>query len=60
MIHELALAIQEKMKVSQVTALVHAYPSYSQLNKRLAGQYYNNRLFSPLTIKIVAWLNRLF
>lgn len=60
LIHELALAIQEKMKVSQITGLVHAYPSYSQLNKRLAGQYYNHRLFSPLTKKVVALLNRLF
>ena len=60
LIHELALAVQEKMKVSKLTALVHAYPSYSQLNKRLAGQYYNNRLFSPLTKKIVALLNRWF
>lgn len=60
LIHELALAIQEKMKVSRLTTLVHAYPSYSQLNKRLAGQYYNNRLFSPRTKKIVALLNRWF
>ncbi|VAW50103.1 Mercuric ion reductase [hydrothermal vent metagenome] len=58
MIHELALAIQEKMKVSKITSLVHAYPSYSQLNKRLAGQYYKERLFSPFTKKIVALFNR--
>jgi pyruvate/2-oxoglutarate dehydrogenase complex dihydrolipoamide dehydrogenase (E3) component len=58
MIHELALAIQEGMSVSKITSLVHAYPSYSQLNKRLAGQYYSERLFSPLTKKIVAFLNR--
>jgi pyruvate/2-oxoglutarate dehydrogenase complex dihydrolipoamide dehydrogenase (E3) component len=60
MIHELALAVQEKMKVSKITSLVHAYPSYSQLNKRLAGQYYKDRLFSPFTKKMVAILNRLF
>ena len=59
LIHELALAVQEKMKVSKITSLVHAYPSYSQLNKRLAGQYYSDRLFSPMTKKIVAFLNRL-
>ncbi|MBE9559452.1 MAG: FAD-dependent oxidoreductase [Proteobacteria bacterium] len=59
MIHELALAVQEKMKVSKITSLVHAYPSYSQLNKRLAGQYYKDRLFSPLFRKVVALLNRL-
>jgi len=60
MIHELALAIQEKMKVSKITSLVHAYPSYSQLNKRLAGQYYKDRLFSPFSKKMVAVLNRFF
>lgn len=56
LIHELALAVQEKMKVSKITSLVHAYPSYSQLNKRLAGQYFTDRLFSPLVKKLVAIL----
>lgn len=60
LIHELALAVQEKMKVSKITSLVHAYPSYSQLNKRLAGQYYKDRLFSPMTRKLVAILQKLF
>lgn len=60
LIHELALAVQEKMKVSKLTSLVHAYPSYSQLNKRLAGQYYKDRLFSPFSKRMVALLNRLF
>ncbi|HHJ36100.1 MAG TPA: NAD(P)/FAD-dependent oxidoreductase [Gammaproteobacteria bacterium] len=60
LIHELALAIQENMKISKITSLVHAYPSYSQLNKRLAGQYYTDRLFSPFTKKIVGFLNRIF
>ncbi|MBG7609819.1 MAG: FAD-dependent oxidoreductase [Anaerolineae bacterium] len=58
LIHELALAVQENMKVSKITSLVHAYPSYSQLNKRLAGQYYTERFFSPLTKRIVKFLNR--
>lgn len=58
LIHELALAVQENMKISKLTSLVHAYPSYSQLNKRLAGQYYQDRLFNPLTKKVVALLNR--
>lgn len=60
LIHELALAVQERMKVSKLTSLVHAYPSYSQLNKRLAGQYYKDRLFSPFTRRIVSILNRIF
>jgi pyruvate/2-oxoglutarate dehydrogenase complex dihydrolipoamide dehydrogenase (E3) component len=60
LIHELALAVQNRMKVSKLTSLVHAYPSYSQLNKRLAGQYYKDRLFSLFTKKMVAILNRIF
>ena len=60
LIHELALAIQEKMKIAKLTSLVHAYPSYSQLNKRLAGQYYTDRFFSSRTKKLVAILNRFF
>lgn len=59
LIHEYALAIQNGMKVSAVTSLVHAYPSYSQLNKRVAGQYFQSRLFSPLSRKIVRWANKL-
>jgi pyruvate/2-oxoglutarate dehydrogenase complex dihydrolipoamide dehydrogenase (E3) component len=58
LIHELALAVQQRMKVSKIASLVHAYPAYSQLNKRLVGQYYSERFFSPLTKKIVAILNR--
>lgn len=57
-IHELALAIQENMKLSKITGLVHAYPSYSQLNRRAAGQYYRDSLFSPFTKKLVRVLSR--
>jgi pyruvate/2-oxoglutarate dehydrogenase complex dihydrolipoamide dehydrogenase (E3) component len=57
-IHELALAIQENMKLSKITTLVHAYPSYSQLNRRAASQYYRDRLFSPFARILVKILSR--
>jgi pyruvate/2-oxoglutarate dehydrogenase complex dihydrolipoamide dehydrogenase (E3) component len=57
-IHELALAIQENMKLAKITALVHAYPSYSQINRRAASQYYRDSLFSPFTKKLVQLLSR--
>lgn len=57
-IHELALAIQENMKLSKITTLVHAYPSYSQLNRRTASQYYRDSLFSPVSKKLVQLLSR--
>ena len=57
-IHELALAIQSKMKLSKITGMVHAYPSYAQINRRAAGQYYISRLFNKKTRKLVRFLNR--
>ena len=57
-IHELALAIQQNMKLSKITTLVHAYPSYSQLNRRAASQYYRDSLFSPSAKKLVKLLSR--
>jgi pyruvate/2-oxoglutarate dehydrogenase complex dihydrolipoamide dehydrogenase (E3) component len=56
LIHELALAVQQKMHISKITSLVHAYPSYSQLNKRVAGHYYKDRLFSGFSKRIVRLL----
>ena len=57
-IHELALAIQENMKLSKITTLVHAYPSYSQLNRRAASQYYRDSLFSSFSKRLVSLLSR--
>jgi len=57
-IHELVLAIQHKMKLSDLTGMIHAYPSYAQVNRRVAGQYFKDKLFSEKTRKIVRCLNR--
>jgi len=59
-IHELALAMQEKLKLSKITGMIHAYPSYAQINRRAASQYYTGRLFSKGTQRLVRWLNRIF
>lgn len=57
-IHELVLAIQENMKLSKITALVHAYPSYAQVNRRVASQYFRDKLFNNRTKWLVRFLNR--
>jgi pyruvate/2-oxoglutarate dehydrogenase complex dihydrolipoamide dehydrogenase (E3) component len=57
-IHELALAIEGKMKLSKITSMVHAYPTYAQINRRAASQYFTGRLFSEKTRKLVRILNR--
>jgi pyruvate/2-oxoglutarate dehydrogenase complex dihydrolipoamide dehydrogenase (E3) component len=57
-IHELALAIQENMKLSKITTLVHAYPAYSQISRRAAGQYFRQNLFAKKTKLLVRLLSR--
>lgn len=57
-IHELVLAIQDKMKLSKITGLVHAYPSYAQVNRRVASAYFRDKLFSKGTKRLVGFLNR--
>ena len=58
-IHEFSLAMHEKIKLSRITALVHAYPSYAQISKRVVGAYYSPTLYSSKTRTVVKWLHRL-
>ncbi|MEM1313817.1 MAG: FAD-dependent oxidoreductase [Pseudomonadota bacterium] len=46
-----ALAISAKLKIGQVAGFVAPYPTYSELSKRAAGQYYVPRLFQSGTVK---------
>ncbi|MBC6443029.1 MAG: FAD-dependent oxidoreductase [Rhodobacteraceae bacterium] len=48
-----ALALANKMKMSQVAAMVVPYPTLGEINKRAAGQYFSPRLFESDTVKRV-------
>lgn len=41
------LAISEKRKISSMANIVAAYPTFSEVSKRVAGSYYTKALFSP-------------
>lgn len=58
-IHEFSLALQENIKLTKIAALVHAYPSYAQINKRVVGAYFSSALYSAKTKTLVKWLHRL-
>ena len=58
-IHELALAIAEKVPLRRLAGLVHAYPTLAQISKRAAGSYYAPQLFSSRTRRVVKWIHRL-
>jgi len=57
-IHELGLAIAEKVPLRRIAGMVHAYPTLAQIIKRAAGAYYAPSLFSPRTRRAVRWLHR--
>jgi len=48
-----ALAIANKMKMSQVAAMVAPYPTLGEINKRAAGAYFSPRLFDNPKVKWV-------
>ena len=56
-IHELALAIRKNMRLSEIAGMVHAYPSFAQINRRAAGMYYKDRLFNNRTRRLVRFLH---
>ncbi|GGX68626.1 dihydrolipoamide dehydrogenase [Tateyamaria omphalii] len=51
-----SLVIANKMKMSQVAAMVSPYPTIGEVNKRAAGAYFSPRLFESNTVKRVVGL----
>ncbi|MDY6981215.1 MAG: FAD-dependent oxidoreductase [Pseudomonadota bacterium] len=59
LIHELVLAMQSGAKIGDISATIHAYPTLAQIHRRAVNTAYAPKLFSPLTRRIVRWLQRL-
>ncbi|MEM9580907.1 MAG: FAD-dependent oxidoreductase [Pseudomonadota bacterium] len=54
-----SLAIANKLKMSQISAMVAPYPSVFEVNKRAAGAYFTPRLFeSDRVKKVVRFVQR--
>ena len=51
-----SLAIANRMKMSQVAAMVAPYPTIAEINKRAAGAYFTPRLFDSGMVKTVVGL----
>lgn len=51
-----ALAIANRLKMSQVAAMIAPYPTLGEVNKRAAGAYFSPRLFESDMIKKVVGL----
>ncbi|WP_027257395.1 dihydrolipoyl dehydrogenase family protein [Leisingera aquimarina] len=46
-----SMTLANRLKMSQIAAMVAPYPSFSELNKRVAGAYFSPRLFESGFVK---------
>lgn len=53
-----SLVMSAGLKLSQITSMVAPYPTRGEINKRLAGQWYTQALFSGRTRALVSILKR--
>ena len=60
LIYPWVMAIQNKLKLTAITSSIAPYPTLSDLNKRTAGSFYTDKIFSPLMKTIVHFLMKWF
>ena len=59
LIHELALAMKTGIGIGEITGTIHAYPTVSQVHRRVINTWYGKRLFSSGSKRFVRWINRI-
>jgi len=50
------LAISQKMKIGAMAGIIAPYPTLAEVNKRIAGSFYTDKLFSKGTRRVVRFL----
>ncbi|MBL4775476.1 MAG: FAD-dependent oxidoreductase [Mariprofundus sp.] len=50
------LAISQKLKIGAMAAIIAPYPTLAEANKRIAGSFYTEKLFSATTRRLVRFL----
>jgi Pyruvate/2-oxoglutarate dehydrogenase complex, dihydrolipoamide dehydrogenase (E3) component, and related enzymes len=58
LIHVWVLAMSQRLKVGALATMIAPYPTLGEINKRVAGAFYAERLFRPMTRRIVRLLSR--
>jgi pyruvate/2-oxoglutarate dehydrogenase complex dihydrolipoamide dehydrogenase (E3) component len=52
------LAIQQRLKIGAIAAVILPYPTIAEISKRAAGGFYTPSLFSARTRRIVGLIQR--
>lgn len=55
LIHEYALALNNKMKISELSAVIHIYPTLAQINRRVADERMKRKL-TPAAKRAIRWI----
>jgi pyruvate/2-oxoglutarate dehydrogenase complex dihydrolipoamide dehydrogenase (E3) component len=53
------LALSRRLKISAMASFLPPYPTLGEASKRAAGSYFTEKLFSPMTQRLVRFLSRL-
>jgi pyruvate/2-oxoglutarate dehydrogenase complex dihydrolipoamide dehydrogenase (E3) component len=59
MIHLWTLAVKERLKIGAVAGMIAPYPTFSEIGKRAAGNFFLPKLFSDRSRQLVRMLARL-
>jgi len=55
LIHEYALAVNKRMKISELSFVIHIYPTLAQVNRRVADERMKQKL-TPTAKKLIRWM----
>lgn len=59
LIYPWVIAMQNNMNISVIASSIAPYPTLSEINKRVAGQFYTEKLYGSFMNKIVKFIMRL-
>ena len=54
-----SLAVSQRLNIKAMTQWISPYPTFSEINKRVAYGYYATAAANPLVRKVVGWLRKL-
>jgi pyruvate/2-oxoglutarate dehydrogenase complex dihydrolipoamide dehydrogenase (E3) component len=57
--HLWVLAIEQRLKLKHVAAMLAPYPTWGEVNKKAASEFYKPKLFSPIAraaVRALSWL----
>jgi pyruvate/2-oxoglutarate dehydrogenase complex dihydrolipoamide dehydrogenase (E3) component len=55
LIHEYALALTKRMNISDLSGVIHIYPTLAQINRRVADERMKQKL-TPMVKKLIGWI----